>query len=92
MRKFSFFMLLVCLLATTAFVFATSPRFLNQGLVVDDGAGNFKQISNAANLSGLNLQTTTGATMQLTSPGGSPRDVYFYNGSSNQNVISDGSW
>lgn len=93
MRKLSFFMLIACLLATTAFVFATSPRFINQGLIVDDGSGGFKQISNAASPSGLNLSTSpTGPTMQLTSPSGTPRDVYFYNGTSNLSVTSDGTW
>ncbi len=92
MKKFPLFLLLVCLSLITAVVFATSQKFINQGLVVEDGAGGFKQISNTSSISGLNLQTTTGSTMQLTTPGGSPRNVYFNNGSTNQSVISDGTW
>lgn len=92
MKKITSLFLLAGLLMATLFVFATSPKLINNGLHVETSPGVYEQISNDAAPSGLALQyTTSGNQMQITGPNGT-KDVFFYDGSSYRPVTSDGSW
>jgi len=91
MKKIFAFIMLLALTATTAFVFASSKKFVNQGLVVKDASSNYHQISLDADYTGLELQNSASGTMRITKPGSTTsNDVYFYDGSTYQQVTANG--
>lgn len=94
MRRFPFFMLLVCLLATTAFVFANNKKFANGlNLYIQDASSNYVQITDGT-MDFLQLQIASPGQTQaaLKGNGTSPRPLFHDNGTTKVAVSALGTW
>lgn len=88
-------MLLACLLATTAFVFANSKKFANEGLYVYDGSTHHQISANLLPGSfAVSLPGTTGSTtIEIKdNPSGTARMLHYFDGTNYVDVRSDGTW
>lgn len=93
MKKLFSFIMLLALTATTAFVFASSKKFANEGLYAEISAGNYKQLSSESGTapSGVDVQVGTSRPISVVTSSGS-HNLKYFNGSSYQQVETIGSW
>jgi len=86
--------MLAGLLMVTLFVFASSKKLLNEGLVVDDN-GTYRQISSTPGgfPGGIDLQmSSSGLQVKVTDEAGAAHNLYYFDGSSNYSPVYTTGW